>query len=208
MTYSIYIHKHCLTFYDHDTSHLHPPANVSLHQHMNPAALKTLITDLQSDLLSSHQVWVLCVDARVEFACLESCYEPVAAAGGLVFNEFEEILFIRRLGKWDLPKGKVEPKEGIEQAATREVEEECGLKNLAIVQKLTNTYHTYTLNGKPMLKTTHWYKMTTPKQDLIPQTSEDISQAIWASKKTIVETLLLDTYDTLKPLINAALLTV
>ena len=35
----------------------------------------------------------------------------VFAGGGLVFNAKKEILFIRRNGKWDLPKGKVEKDE-------------------------------------------------------------------------------------------------
>ena len=37
---------------------------------------------------------------------------------------------IQRLGDWDLPKGKVEKREGVEAAAVREVQEECGLVTL------------------------------------------------------------------------------
>ena len=50
----------------------------------------------------------------------------VIAGGGKVYNKKEEILFIFRNGKWDLPKGKAEPKETINQTALREVEEETG----------------------------------------------------------------------------------
>ena len=32
----------------------------------------------------------------------------ITAAGGLVFNQNDELLMIYRRGKWDLPKGKLE----------------------------------------------------------------------------------------------------
>jgi hypothetical protein len=67
----------------------------------------------------------------------------IEAAGGLVKNSKEEYLFIYRLGKWDLPKGKAEYNESPEETAIREVEEECGLKNLKIEKKLGKTFHTY-----------------------------------------------------------------
>lgn len=39
-----------------------------------------------------------------------------------------KMLLIQRNGRWDLPKGKVEPGETLLQAALREVEEETGIK--------------------------------------------------------------------------------
>src|SRR5665648_657317 len=56
-----------------------------------------------------------------------SLFVEIPAAGGLVRNENGLFLFIRRLGVWDLPKGKIEKNETPELAAVREVEEECGL---------------------------------------------------------------------------------
>jgi len=35
-------------------------------------------------------------------------YKIIEAAGGVVFNEKNEILMIFRLGYWDLPKGKID----------------------------------------------------------------------------------------------------
>ena len=43
-------------------------------------------------------------------------FKVVEAAGGVVSNKNGEILFIRRMGKWDLPKGKIEKGESLEQA--------------------------------------------------------------------------------------------
>ena len=55
-------------------------------------------------------------------------FTNIEAAGGIVKNDENKILFIHRLGKWDLPKGKLEPNESLENAAVREVEEETGIK--------------------------------------------------------------------------------
>jgi hypothetical protein len=37
-----------------------------------------------------------------------SQFALIRAAGGVVSNDRDEVLFIYRLEKWDLPKGKVE----------------------------------------------------------------------------------------------------
>lgn len=104
----------------------------------------------------------------------------IEAAGGLVLNKNNKVLFIFRRGKWDLPKGKIEKGENPEIAAIREVEEECGLSNLTITKLLDTTYHTYKLKGKDILKRTYWFEMLHDGlQEPIPQTEEEITEAIW-----------------------------
>ena len=49
-------------------------------------------------------------------------FPEIIAAGGKVYNDAAEVLFIYRDKKWDLPKGKVEKKENISQTALREVD--------------------------------------------------------------------------------------
>ena len=61
-----------------------------------------------------------------------SLFKVIEAAGGMVYNAENKILFIYRLGKWDLPKGKLEPNELLKAAAIREIEEETGLKELIL----------------------------------------------------------------------------
>ena len=110
----------------------------------------------------------------------ESLYKIIEAAGGLVNNEVGELLFIHRLGYWDLPKGKIEKGEKKKQAALREVEEETGLRNIEIGKRLLITYHTYKNGkGKRILKRTFWYSMKASKQQLIPETEENIEKAVW-----------------------------
>jgi len=110
----------------------------------------------------------------------------IMAAGGLVANEKNNILLIFRRGKWDLPKGKVDKGESLEQCAVREVEEETGLKNIELLKPLTVTYHTYDEFGKHIIKDSHWYKMKVKgKQEIVPQTEEDISEIKWVKKKDL-----------------------
>lgn len=111
-------------------------------------------------------------------------FRIIRAAGGLVFNEKGEALFIFRKGKWDLPKGKLDENEPLEACAVREVEEETGLKNVLLKEFLITTYHTYTENGQQILKESHWYRMEVKgKQELKPQIEEEITEIRWVSQK-------------------------
>lgn len=110
----------------------------------------------------------------------------VQTGGGVVQNEKKQILMIFRRGKWDLPKGKLDKGETLEQAALREVAEETGLKNVKPGKKITVTYHTYNEFGKHILKESHWYKMTADSsQKFIPQTQEDITEIRWVDQKDL-----------------------
>jgi 8-oxo-dGTP pyrophosphatase MutT (NUDIX family) len=104
----------------------------------------------------------------------------IKAGGGLVLNEKKEILMIFRRGKWDLPKGKLDKGETLEECAIREVKEETGLASVELVSALTITHHTYHEGTRFILKESHWYMMkANGKQELIPQTEEDIHEIKW-----------------------------
>jgi len=126
--------------------------------------------------------------SKVFVECIKR-YVFVQAAGGLVRNPDNELLFIFRNGKWDLPKGHKEFGEEIDETAIREVEEECGLKDLVMGDKLGITYHTYYMNGRYELKETHWYNMTTQTSKIIPQKEEGIEKAEWIGKDKIEEVI-------------------
>ena len=109
--------------------------------------------------------------------------EKIIAAGGIVENEEGKILFMFRRGKWDLPKGKCDEGETIEECAVREVEEETGLTNVKRKQLIDKTIHYYTEHGKDIEKETYWYAMEVGgNQNLVPQLEEGITQLIWVGE--------------------------
>lgn len=110
----------------------------------------------------------------------------VIAGGGKVFNTNGEILFIYRNEKWDLPKGKIEAGESIEETALREVEEETKVSGLKIVKPLETTYHIFKRNGRLQLKITYWFEMTSTYTGVLePQEEEGITRVEWLNPKQI-----------------------
>jgi ADP-ribose pyrophosphatase YjhB (NUDIX family) len=108
----------------------------------------------------------------------------VIAGGGKVYNDKGEILFIYRNDKWDLPKGKVEGSETIENTAIREVAEETGVAGLEITKPLETTYHIFKRNGRYKIKITYWFEMkTTFEGELFPQENEGITKVKWLDEK-------------------------
>ena len=109
----------------------------------------------------------------------------ISAAGGLVVNDLGQLLFIKRLGKWDLPKGKIENNESIREAALREVEEESGLNRLVVRNELPSTFHLYrsphvAADNNWVLKKTFWFEMFHQgRGEVRPQTEEAISEVRW-----------------------------
>ncbi len=122
------------------------------------------------------------------FQRFSSLFTFVEAAGGIVRSSSGKVLVINRRNKWDLPKGKVEKGEEPARAALREVSEETGLGNLTLGKKITDTYHTYLLNGEPILKKTTWYEMTYDgaEGEAIPQEEEEITEVLWLIPEDVI----------------------
>jgi 8-oxo-dGTP pyrophosphatase MutT (NUDIX family) len=115
------------------------------------------------------------------FRQFSSLFTFIEAAGGVVRSASGKVLVINRRGKWDLPKGKVDAGETTGETALREVGEETGLKDLSLGKKITDTFHTYLLNGKPVLKKTSWYEMAYGGEEgmVQPQREEEITEVLW-----------------------------
>lgn len=126
------------------------------------------------------------LEEAVQF--IKDRFKMIKAAGGLVTKE-DKMLMIFRLGKWDLPKGKLDKKEKTGPAALREVEEECGVK-VALGDKICVTYHSYSLNGNRVMKKTTWYSMQCLNdQKMKPQVEEGITKLQWMNKAEVNEAL-------------------
>jgi len=114
----------------------------------------------------------------------------ITAAGGIVANEERKILFQFRRGKWDLPKGKLDEGETIEECALREVEEETGLTNIELGEFIGVTHHFYTEKGQDIEKETHWFAMKiTGEPKLVPQLEEDITELRWVAENELKDYL-------------------
>ncbi len=143
-------------------------------------------------------VYLFSTNKERDFNKIKKVYKPVVSGGGLVINEREEVLFIFREGKWDLPKGRVEKGEKIQEGAIREVEEECGIGNISLKKLLLVTYHLFVYKENKRLKETHWYLMHSSSNQLLkPQLEEGITEVCYKSKKEI-EKALLNTYANIK----------
>ena len=106
----------------------------------------------------------------------------IRSAGGVVFNN-DKSLWIYRNRIWDLPKGGIEDGESLEDAAIREVQEECGIKEVFLDNFLGSSLHMYKEKNEIILKEVIWYRMKTKQIELTPQTEEGITKVEWKTKE-------------------------
>jgi len=164
-----------------------------------PLKLAEFIKDCEG--MRSKGIVLLCDDAEFAFKDFYTLFVPIEAAGGIVFNEKNEVLLIKRMGKWDLPKGKIDGEESEADAAIREVEEECGIGKLKIEMKIAESFHTYKMHNHRFLKITHWFKMhTSDNKKLVPQLEEQITEAVWYKWEKL-DVNELDTYFSIRDLL-------
>ncbi|MEC5173857.1 NUDIX hydrolase [Chryseobacterium nepalense] len=134
----------------------------------------------------------------------QKLFRIIEAAGGIVSNPEGDILFIKRLGKWDLPKGKMEKGESREESAVREIEEETGLQNVELLSFINTTYHIYIeRNGDKVLKCTHWFEMNFDGEDTSkPQIEEGITEVAWKNTLQIEEEVFPSTFKNIRLIIR------
>lgn len=153
---------------------------------LDPHTVKSMLHEMQQEKI--HAGVFLHPDLEALKQAFFKKFTLQKAAGGLVINPENEWLLIFRRGKWDLPKGKLEKGEKLEDCAVREVEEETGLKNVTLLKPLTVTWHTYHEGTRFILKESHWYSMSvSSEQSLVPQTEEDIQEVKWVKPSGLQE---------------------
>jgi ADP-ribose pyrophosphatase YjhB (NUDIX family) len=178
---------------------LHHPDAVFVDE-INGPAIKSLLHEIKKDEFHAGVLWNSDFD-KLKKAFFKQ-FTLIEAAGGIVQNDKKEILMIFRLGKWDLPKGKLEKGEKLEECAVREVEEETGATNIKLGKKAGETYHVYDAFGKHLLKISHWYNMQCDsKQNLVPQTEENITEIKWVKTKDLKKALS-NTYPSIKDVLS------
>jgi 8-oxo-dGTP pyrophosphatase MutT (NUDIX family) len=178
---------------------LHHPDAVFVDE-ISARAMKSMLHEIKKDEFHAGVIWNTDLDKLKE--TFFKNFKVIEAAGGIVQNDKKELLFIQRLGKWDLPKGKIEKGEKEEVCALREVTEETGVKDLHLKKKVGETYHVYDEFGKHFLKVSHWYHMTcSSKQELVPQTEEHITGIKWVKTIDIKEPMK-NTYPSIKDILS------
>jgi 8-oxo-dGTP pyrophosphatase MutT (NUDIX family) len=157
------------------------------YKYQNQEELEDLL-DFYRNLRKIDTLYIIHDDIEELRDYFRACYLNINAAGGLVKNKQGRILIIKRRNRWDLPKGKVDEQENFQQTAIREVSEECGISEIKIIQPLLSTYHTYKIDGRPVLKKTLWFEMLyigTRKPE--PQLKEHITEVKWFDKSEFSE---------------------
>lgn len=150
-----------------------------------------------SELPEGISAYVLCKDPEAAIDTFFDDHDLVEAAGGIVKRK-HKYLFIKRNGLWDLPKGKMDDGETPEMCASREIEEECGIKRPVVKALITITYHTYSYHGIPTLKKTYWYELSyNGLKDVKPQLEEGITKVSW-KKREKLNKVLENTYNSIR----------
>ncbi len=103
--------------------------------------------------------------------------ETTSCGGVVIFRGKVLLLYKnqnRRYVGWVLPKGTNEPGESYKETAVREVSEEASV-NGRILGYLGKTQYTFGISDDTVLKTVHWYLMTTDSFFCKPQIEEYFS---------------------------------
>jgi 8-oxo-dGTP pyrophosphatase MutT (NUDIX family) len=159
--------------------YMHRPDTLFI-ENLSPSSVRTMLQQLE---FGEYYAGVfLHSDFDELIASFKQNLTLIIAAGGFVHTKDNELLFIFRKGKWDLPKGKLDDGENLEACAVREIEEETGATNLSIEGPLHVTYHTYYERGAHILKESHWFLIRAHEKSILkPQLQEDISECKWVS---------------------------
>ena len=151
---------------------------------LDPHTVKSMIHEMQLEKV--HAGVFYHTDLEELKKAVFKKFVPVKAGGGVVINEKGELLLIYRKGKWDLPKGKLDDGENLEDCALREVREETGLDKVEMREPLTTTWHTYHEGARFILKETHWYTMhASSAEELKPQLTEQIHEIKWVEAEEL-----------------------
>lgn len=187
MQYKIYINNKplylCNELDDTLSQLLHRPDNIFIDE-LDTHTIKSMLKELRLPEIKSGIFYHNDIETLKK--AFFKKFEIIKAAGGCVTNEEGDVLLIFRRGFWDMPKGKIDEGESIEECAVREVREETGLQHIQLQHLLTITYHTYEQGTHHILKESHWFAMQAKGHErLIPQIEEDIAELKWVAKNDL-----------------------
>lgn len=196
----VFFHENLLTFSSHELSE-GIKVNLANKKDLRDFVFRWLQDEKRKDVL------LYGYDVKQMEKDFKKIFVYVVAAGGVVRNQHNQVLFIKRWARWDLPKGKKEKKETIEDCAVREVEEETGVHDLTVVRELSSSFHLYETADQWYLKKTYWFLMQTSFDGHpTPQKEEDISAVQWMKKEECTDALI-STYRSLREALKVEICT-
>ncbi len=185
--YKIYINeKPLILISTKEINNFNEKPNVLISRYAGKSKFLLNYIDMMEKGMKFNEVVLYSDDVKKMYNDLKDIATPVKAAGGIVFNDNNEILVIFRKGFWDLAKGHLHKDETKKAAAVREVIEETGLKDVEVFEKAGKTRHIFK-NKSRQMKISHWYFMKANQAELLPQTEEDIVEAKWVKPDVFLE---------------------
>ena len=114
----------------------------------------------------------------------------VKAAGGVVWRHGDDgvevvVAHRPRYDDWSLPKGKLDPGEGFEQAAVREVEEEIGVAGTLGAELPSTTYEDH----KGRAKLVRYWLMEAPAGEAPFVPNDEVDELAWMPAEVAVTKL-------------------
>ena len=164
-----------------------PISTVDIVENAMPLNILTL-----KGLFKNQEIQAVNQHPKAELKSFFKQFNKLKTAGGLVYHPYtDSYLWIKRLGVWDLPKGKIEQGESSKDAAIREIYEECGLTGtLELKHRICSTYHVYEFKNKSILKKNNWYYLEYEGDlDTKPQAEESITEVQWIKKENFKKCL-------------------
>jgi ADP-ribose pyrophosphatase YjhB (NUDIX family) len=164
-----------------------PISTVDIVENAMPLNILTL-----KGLFKNQEIQAVNLHPKAELKSFFKQFNKLKTAGGLVYHPHtDSYLWIKRLGVWDLPKGKIEQGESSKDAAIREIYEECGLTGtLELKHRICSTYHVYEFKNKSILKKNNWYYLEYEGDlDTKPQAEESITEVQWIKKENFKKCL-------------------
>jgi len=127
------------------------------------------------------------------------------SAGGVVLRQIggdAHFLLIRDpYHNWGLPKGHLKGKEGPDDAALREVQEETGLADLRLGPDLGSIDWHFRAKGRLIHKFCRFFLMASTSGDPVPELDEGITECRWLPVEKAIQTV---TYENARGVLEIA----
>lgn len=147
------------------------------------------IIDFFETVYSIKNMYLIHDDPTQLFEDFKSLFKITKSVGGLIVNDNQEVLLIKRWHKWDLPKGEYDSSLDIAQNVLNGMKTECGLYQLKIEEFLEPTYYMFNLNNERILKQVNWCRIHQAGNDIEPKVPNTDTITKWVALADLHEYL-------------------